>query len=51
MRSAIKEKFTSPPSNMTESELLEYMEKYHIGTDASMAVHVKNIVDRDYVTV
>lgn len=42
---------TSPPAEMTESELLELMESFHIGTDASMAVHVKNIIDREYVKV
>lgn len=27
------------------------MEEYHIGTDASMAIHIKNIIDRDYISV
>lgn len=42
---------TTPPNDMTESELLGKMEKFHIGTDASMAVHVKNVIERAYVEV
>ncbi len=40
----IKEKYTSAPSFMTESDLLGKMEKLGIGTDASMAVHIKNVI-------
>ena len=36
---------------ITESELIEEMEKNHIGTDASMSVHIDNIVRRGYVKV
>ena len=47
----INKQFTKPPSFMTESELIEKMEKYQIGTDASMAIHIKNIITREYVFV
>ena len=36
---------------LTEAELIEEMEKNHIGTDASMSVHIENIVKRGYVEV
>jgi len=34
---------------MTESELISLMESNSIGTDASMATHIENIIDREYV--
>ena len=36
---------------ITEAELIEEMEKKHIGTDASMIVHIENIERRGYVRV
>lgn len=45
------EQWTKSPSHITESELLAQMEKYNIGTDASMAIHINNIIDREYVEV
>ena len=41
---AIEEKFTQPPAKMSESNLLKLMEEYGIGTDASMASHIDNII-------
>ena len=36
---------------LTEAELIEEMEKNHIGTDVSMSIHIENIVKRGYVEV
>ena len=36
---------------MPRQELLGLMESHGIGTDASMAQHVANIVKREYVTL
>jgi DNA topoisomerase-3 len=36
---------------LSESELIGLMEKNGIGTDASMASHINNIVEREYVKI
>ena len=40
---------TSAPSLLSESDLLGLMDQHGIGTDASMATHVNNICERNYV--
>ena len=40
----IQQKMTQPEKPMTETQLLGLMEKYGIGTDASMATHIKNVI-------
>ncbi|KAL8452220.1 hypothetical protein Emed_001527 [Eimeria media] len=47
----IEEKVTSPPPYLSESDLLSLLEKHRIGTDASMASHINNICERNYVSL
>ncbi|KAL3899632.1 MAG: hypothetical protein SGPRY_012611, partial [Prymnesium sp.] len=42
---------TRPPRFLQEHELIQGMDAHRIGTDASMATHVANIVERGYVVV
>ncbi|KXS19810.1 DNA topoisomerase 3-beta-1-like protein, partial [Gonapodya prolifera JEL478] len=47
----VREGVTKPPEYLTEGEMVGEMERLGIGTDASMALHIENIVNRRYVTV
>lgn len=47
----IDEGFTEAPDYLTESDLIGLMEKHSIGTDASMASHIHNICERNFVSV
>jgi len=47
----MEEEYTRPPDYLKESELIELMDKHGIGTDASIAQHVKNVIDRHYAKV
>jgi DNA topoisomerase-3 len=40
---------TSPPSFLTEADLIALMDANGIGTDATMAEHIQKIQDREYV--
>lgn len=40
---------TSPPSLLTEADLIALMEKHGIGTDATHAEHIETIKNRNYV--
>ena len=40
---------TAAQGYLTESELIILMERHGIGTDASIATHVENILKRTYV--
>lgn len=42
---------TSPPSHLTEADLIALMDANGIGTDATMAEHIQKIQDREYVAV
>jgi DNA topoisomerase III len=48
-RAEMVEGKTSPPTYMTEPELIALMDANGIGTDATMAEHIKTIKERGYV--
>ncbi|GAW82104.1 DNA topoisomerase 3 [Plasmodium gonderi] len=45
----IEEGITQPPKYLSECDLLSLMDKYGIGTDATMHEHIENIQKRNYV--
>jgi DNA topoisomerase-3 len=44
VNSKIIEGVTQAPGYLTEANLIAKMEKYGIGTDASIATHINNII-------
>jgi DNA topoisomerase-3 len=51
VRVKLTEGETTPPPYLSESALINKMVTHHIGTDASIAVHIQTIQDRNYVTL
>ncbi|KAF9979749.1 DNA topoisomerase, partial [Modicella reniformis] len=49
MEFSMKPGATSPPTLLTESQLIALMDKNGIGTDATIAEHIKTITKREYV--
>ncbi|MDH5816527.1 MAG: DNA topoisomerase [Candidatus Nezhaarchaeota archaeon] len=47
----VKEGRTEPPPYLSESELLKLMEKWGIGTDATMQDHIQTNIDRGYMYI
>jgi DNA topoisomerase IA len=51
LKASVEAAKTRPPQFLQEHELIRLMDEHRIGTDASMAVHVSNIIDRGYVVL
>ncbi|GAU93833.1 hypothetical protein RvY_05707-2 [Ramazzottius varieornatus] len=47
----VKEEVTKAPELLTESDLIDLMEKHGIGTDASIPVHIQSVFKRNFVTL
>ena len=47
----IEEKMSESPDNLSESELIDEIEKYNIGTDGSSPYHIYNLSLRGYAKV
>lgn len=46
---SIKQGTTTAPSLLTEADLVSLMDKNGIGTDATIAEHIRKVIDRQYV--
>jgi DNA topoisomerase-3 len=47
----LQQGLTKPPGHLTESQLVSRMDVLGIGTDASIATHIQNVIDRGFVRV
>jgi len=45
----LRESQTEPPPLLSESDLISLMDQHGIGTDATIAQHIKNVQERQYV--
>lgn len=45
----LEKSVTSPPPRLTETALISAMDENGIGTDATIAQHIKTLIDRQYV--
>ena len=48
LRVALSDGWTETPLPLKEAELIERMDKNGIGTDASIPMHIRTILDREY---
>jgi len=47
----VVDRYTSAPPLLSESDLIGLMESNSIGTDASMATHISNVIERNYAVL